>query len=276
MKVFRHFRKFPYFFWEQRGRILNWLPLIFQSWGLLILHYSRLSRSDDKTLVYRMSDHFSFCMRLDSTGVISIFDNYKSIIKEYDWKGKVIIDVGAHVGGFAVPAAVLGARVFAFEPDPMNSKCLAKSRSLNKLEASLTVYPCAVADSSREVTFFLGGYSTVGHMVEEDFFKARRNKQGKNITVKAVGINDLLTTCQVPRCDLLKVDCEGSEYQIIEAATTDTLSRIGAIVLEGHPSQNPKHQFSFIKDKLVAHGFIMTYHHALDNGCYDAYFVHKS
>ena len=36
------------------------------------------------------------------------------------------------------------------------------------------------------------------------------------------------------RCDLLKMDCEGSELPILEAASSETLAKIGAVIMEYH------------------------------------------
>ncbi len=38
----------------------------------------------------------------------------------------------------------------------------------------------------------------------------------------------------VERCDLLKIDCEGSEYEILQGCTPDALSRVRRIVGEYH------------------------------------------
>ncbi|MBI4308994.1 MAG: FkbM family methyltransferase [Candidatus Omnitrophica bacterium] len=272
-KAFGMFIKYARFFWKQRKDIKNWLPLTVHSWVLLLLHYSRISRLDDKQLVLKMSRGFCICVRPDTMAIIDTFGRYCGLMGMKDWKGKTVVDIGAHVGSFAVYAAAEGARVFAFEPDPLNVRCLLKSRELNGFQRHLQAYPAAVAASSGKVDFFQGGHSTVGTIVDEEFFKKRRNPKEKPMAVDAVGINELFAAAGIDGCDVLKLDCEGSEYAIIKAADAGTLNGIKAIILEGHPSSHEGQDFSFIKDKLTAQGFSLVNYQDVGHGCCEAYFA---
>jgi hypothetical protein len=47
-------------------------------------------------------------------------------------------------------------------------------------------------------------------------------------------LDDVFTTLAIDRCDLLKLDCEGAEYEIIFGASNATLAKIRHIVAEYH------------------------------------------
>ncbi len=47
-------------------------------------------------------------------------------------------------------------------------------------------------------------------------------------TVPAVSLADVFARCQIERCDLLKLDCEGAEYDILFNAPDGILQRIKA------------------------------------------------
>ena len=62
--------------------------------------------------------------------------------------------------------------------------------------------------------------------------------QGHSCSVPAIGVNEIFPLCGIERCDLLKMDCEGSELPILLAMSPDALARIESIIMEYHvPSQ---------------------------------------
>ena len=68
--------------------------------------------------------------------------------------GMTFIDIGAHVGLFAVPAAMAvgrDGRVIAFEPDPDNRRLLTRNVARHGLE-NVTIVDAAVADRQGEIT----------------------------------------------------------------------------------------------------------------------------
>jgi hypothetical protein len=61
-------------------------------------------------------------------------------------------------------------------------------------------------------------------------------------SVPSVSLNDLFYRYGLPRCDFLKVDCEGSEFDLFSTASDQTFEKITAIAVEyhehnGHESQ---------------------------------------
>ncbi|MEY4385775.1 MAG: hypothetical protein RLY20_1058 [Verrucomicrobiota bacterium] len=142
-------------------------------------------------------------------------------------KAQVVIDVGANVGLFAVYAASMNrnAVIHAFEPFPNNLEQLNRNLALNPGHR-VTPHLAAVSDKSGSATL----YFTPG----DDSGCSLSQAKGESLTVKTVGINELFQHCGVKRCDLLKMDCEGSELPILEAASPDVLGKIGAIIMEYH------------------------------------------
>lgn len=142
-------------------------------------------------------------------------------------KAKVVIDVGANVGLFAVYAAGLNrnAEIHAFEPFPKNLAQLEKNLALNPGHR-VKPHLAAVSDKSGTATL----YFTPG----DDSGCSLSQEKGESCTVQTIGINELFRHCGVTRCDLLKMDCEGSELPIFEAASPEVLANIGAIIMEYH------------------------------------------
>jgi len=58
--------------------------------------------------------------------------------------------------------------------------------------------------------------------------------------------------------DLLKIDCEGGEYDIIPTTPTECYERIGAIVYERHKTPGWETKLVAAESKLRAAGFMVT------------------
>ena len=70
-------------------------------------------------------------------------------------------------------------------------------------------------------------------------------------------LDELLRRLGVARCDLLKLDCEGAEYEILYGASEETLRAIDAITAEYHVGLN-EHTVAELVRFLESRGFIVT------------------
>jgi FkbM family methyltransferase len=74
--------------------------------------------------------------------------------------------------------------------------------------------------------------------------------------VPSVTLDAVLSTHDLARVDLLKVDCEGAEYDIFDAVTDDALSRIDRVTLEWHQVGDDTEQlYGALTDRLKGAGF---------------------
>ena len=58
--------------------------------------------------------------------------------------------------------------------------------------------------------------------------------KARQIKVNAVTLADVLTEHALDSVDLLKLDCEGAEYEILMSAPEETLAEVQRIVMEYH------------------------------------------
>jgi FkbM family methyltransferase len=162
---------------------------------------------------------------------IFVFDIYRRVQQDIS-RSRVIIDVGANVGFFAIHAGSLnaGVEIHAFEPFPGNLEQMKRNLGLNP-GCHVHLHPQAVSDRSGAVTLFFTPGDDSGCALDQT-----RMSQGKTQTcsVEALGVNELLPACGVDQCDLLKMDCEGSELSILRAAAPQTLAKIDRIIMEYH------------------------------------------
>ena len=134
--------------------------------------------------------------------------------------GDRVVDGGANVGAFSVLAARAGAQVTAYEPHP------ATFRHLERNTAGLGVrcVHAALVGRSDEaaVALAVAGSADTHH---------RLGGGGETVVVPAVALADAIGE----GCDLLKLDVEGSEFDLLLRAPDAVLARARRIACEVHP-----------------------------------------
>lgn len=137
-----------------------------------------------------------------------------------------VIDVGAHIGTFALRASAVASRVLAFEPID-DSYALLRHNTSHR--SNVKTFQKAVAGRSGRVTLFLGKNSSA-HSIHPAEGAPRTSK----LELDAVSLADVFAEHGVERCGYLKLDCEGAEYEILYAMPPELLKRIDRIGMEYH------------------------------------------
>jgi FkbM family methyltransferase len=172
----------------------------------------------------------------------------------------VIVDAGANVGLFACWAAHSNPRstVIAIEPSPANLTRLHEHVRVNGLVDRVRVIPAALS-ATREPVWFSSeaSASQMHHVVAGPAPNA--------LAVEALTIAELFAALPYPGIDFLKMDIEGSEYDVLLAAPPDQLRAIRRLTVEYHaaPNRGGRAKES-LRQHLVAAGFdvVDTHPHA--------------
>ncbi|MCW3105601.1 MAG: methyltransferase [Segetibacter sp.] len=128
--------------------------------------------------------------------------------------GGTAIDIGAHIGVFAVHLSKLTGRqgkVYAFEPSPYTFAVLNKVINLNKQYGEIVAYPFAISDKEGEINFNIvpGSASVANTMASME--------NTVPIKVKMISV-DAFRKANNLRIDFLKIDAEGAEYLVLYGA----------------------------------------------------------
>ena len=140
-----------------------------------------------------------------------------------------VIDVGANVGVFAALAASSdpSVRVVACEPHPGNAAWLRANLQRSRL-TNVVVKEVAVAGSRQTRDLFTHPTNWLVHSLQPGI-----DVQRQPVTCQT--LEEQIAELPGTTCDLLKLDCEGSEHEILEACDESTLRRVLRIVAEFHP-----------------------------------------
>jgi FkbM family methyltransferase len=166
--------------------------------------------------------------------------------------GAVVIDIGANIGAFTVWIARANpkARIIAVEPDPRNLTFLSRNLFRNAV-TNVSVVPAACGGEKGEGVIYARGSGALHSLFSNDM-------QGSTFyplyKAAIVTLEEIFDQYSVERCDLLKIDCEGSEYDILFSSSVKTLSRISKISLEYHVGFN-EHSPAALESFLRIHGF---------------------
>ena len=120
-------------------------------------------------------------------------------------RGDVVLDLGAHIGTFALAAAAAGCRVIAVEASAANAALLATSAARNRFDA-LEIVNCATAARGGSIRFCSNG--PYGHV-------ATRTTRAASELVPAVRVDEMLQQRGIERVALVKMDVEGSEIRTL-------------------------------------------------------------
>lgn len=163
-----------------------------------------------------------------------------------------VIDIGANIGVSALLfARHKGARVVAVEPVPDNARRLRANLHLNHAD-NVTVLEAAVAASRGTASFQINPTANVGgHLTSAE-------TPGPRITVPTLTWRDLCAHAGDTGIFLVKMDCEGGEYAILDSMSDDELRAIPCLTFELHDLDRTR-RMERVADRLARCGFTLTY-----------------
>lgn len=163
-----------------------------------------------------------------------------------------VIDIGANIGLFAlwVATRATGVNLFAVEPSPRMCGFLRTNITRNGINA--TVVQAACGGSNGRATLYSRGTETKNTVYPRDAFHAELQPVGD---VEMISLAELFRRFSIGFCDLLKLDCEGAEYDILLNAPEELLQSVRQVALEYHVGFEPGRSPGQIEDRLASCGF---------------------
>jgi FkbM family methyltransferase len=140
-------------------------------------------------------------------------------------RGRVVFDIGAHVGFYTLLAAECvgpSGRVIAFEPVPANLGYLRRHVALNRMK-NVSVIASAVSDREGKAWFEEGHSSSTGHITDHGRFQ-----------VDLVALDSLCFRGELPLPDVIKIDVEGAEADVLAGARSVLLQACPILFVATH------------------------------------------
>ena len=147
----------------------------------------------------------------------------------YSGKGYVL-NVGANMGLISVPLALLlrqkaphdQPHVWSIEPMTSNFESLLHNIRLNQLEPSVSALKECVGHTEGEVEFVVESDLRDGEGTgNASIIAADSSMKCNRIKTSITTIDSLVASGKLPaNCELMKIDCEGFEYNVLRGATS--------------------------------------------------------
>lgn len=231
-----------------------------KNWPLLLLNYIGIK---DEGAVYQLRNGLRIRTG-DGHGAAILFvillgRGYGAIPPE----NSVVIDIGAHVGMYSLYASrSKNTKVYAFEPSPENFSLLQENIQENSLTNQVFARPFAVGPMSGRMRLYLRHKASGLHSflpVSKATFQITYRKASTNeisLDVPCISLKDIFDQHNIFHCNVLKIDCEGAEYDILYALPKTYFSRIQTILVEYHHySQAEKYTGKALLSFLENQGF---------------------
>lgn len=222
----------------------NWPVLIFDYFGFVKEEY-----------LIHMRNGLKFKLKGGSFQrfpLVEVFNNHYFVGETTLKQGDIVVDLGANAGLFSVYVADKAKKVYAVEPISLNYTILLENIKLNKYESKITPLKLAITDKEGIETFDLIDDAPANSLV----MKTTRQSVGQE-RVQTTTLSNLILKNNISKIDFLKMDIEGSEYDVILTTDKAVFEIIDKIAIELHSVE--KHFKHEIVEKLRVFGYKVTY-----------------
>jgi FkbM family methyltransferase len=143
----------------------------------------------------------------------------KWVAQNYGDPAKVFVDIGSHVGTYAIGAAHVFGHTYAFECNPKVFCYLAGNVALRDLTDKVTPIPCALGDRAGSLDYHIRSEDGGGNGIKKVYDKDADCPKVK-VDVRT------LDSFALSNIGCIKIDVEGFEKEVLMGAR-DTLKRSG-------------------------------------------------
>jgi FkbM family methyltransferase len=196
-------------------------------------------------------------------------------------KNAVVLDIGTHIGGLTVKSLHNGAqKVYCVEICEENAIMLQKNVALNGFsckreneqgETSVVIINKAIHDTDNGIYVDMKDSINKGDISDTEFqhrhiYSCYSTSDyvtpDKNVFFESISLNTIFNKFNIPRINIVKIDCEGAEWRALAGVTDENLDKIDIIVGEFNPIPDFYVNDTFIKAQngndllaLIGHKF---------------------
>ena len=206
----------------------RFISLKYRSPKYILLYFKLKIKSRGPSYVIKGHNDILYCIDPDSL-IDSDIAKYRI---SRDWivanskyvipKKGIVFDVGANVGTIALPLSKISKKVYAFEPDSDIFTKLQYNVELNSEIKNIIIVPLALTNnSSKNKVEFYKRASRDGNCMVNSGISGLKKMPFNIISTSSVycsTIDDFMKDENIQCIDFIKIDVEGSEYDVLKGA----------------------------------------------------------
>jgi len=216
--------------WNRMMKVIGIVSL-YRNWYTVLLDRSRLIPSGLIRLRFRnggilfVRGHTGDCALVNDIWIHNTYTPPLLWTIEPDW---IVVDLGSHLGAFTLLAAMKAREVIAVEANPDLFAIARRSLEASGVAGKVRIVQGAISREGPTVLFHISP-----SLIDSSAVRSVDTPPAKVITVPALSMSELCADVQA--IDLLKIDIEGSEYELLLSPTSpDWLTKVRRIALEYH------------------------------------------
>lgn len=225
---------------------------VFKNWYSYPKVYFKLLK--DEYVTFETKNNLKIKIRVNSTDLMALTNVW--MINEYEIekfkinKNDIIIDVGAHIGLFSLLASksCFAGKIFSYEPINENFEMLMQNIKSNKLK-NIFPFNLAVSKNTSNVKLFLDKDESAHSIFQ---------KNTSYVTVESISLQKIFDDNDINFCKILKLDCEGAEYEIIDSLPDKYFEKIQNMIIEYHLADSKPELGKDLISKIKNVGFQIT------------------
>jgi len=189
-----------------------------------------------------LSGNIRFYGAIENGDIIGIF--LDGVYEDLPIQNKIVVDVGANIGDSSVYFALKGAKkVIALEPFPQSYEMAKKNTEANNVPSKIELLLAGCSSVNKWCTIDPNLVSNIVSKITES---------NNGIKVPMMTLSQLVKDYNINEDSILKIDCEGCEYDILLSTSTEMLQKFSHIFLEYH------YGYKNLKEKLEESGFTVS------------------
>lgn len=176
-------------------------------------------------------------------------------------KTPVVVDIGANAGFFVIQllSKVDTVTVYAYEPIPANVQTFRQTIRQNpRLAQCVQLFQMAVTGLPRQTLELFAEADDTSQVVASAIPGFNANNT-RTISVPCITLTDIILKNDLQTIDLLKMDCEGSEYDIMYHTDPNLIQRIQKMVVEVHNLDEERNNLKAFDTYIQSLGYTTTY-----------------
>lgn len=230
-----------------------------KNWPAYLTDYIGLSQGS--SYIVRLRNGAKVKIRSNTTDRWSIHEVIVRDDYQFDRMGdnaRTIIDLGTAEGAFAIYVGkeMKKSRIIALEPDKSNFELARENIRLNRLQKRIKLLRYAATGKDGTASLFASSDRRAHSIVKAT---------GSSTRVRTISLGRLMSSYKVKRCDFLKMDIEGSEYELINSLPSHVLKKVKIISMEYHNLDTKKKNGASLAKFLTNNGFTVKYTDTIDH-----------